>query len=176
MEDSLKFFSEEVDAWIEENCPESMRTPMPVSEQVWASSNIQFPSDDAKRWFHSMVKKGWCTPEWPSEYGGGGLNFDEAKILKQRLRFFGCRPAQINFGISMLGPVLLEFGTEEQKQEFLPKISEAKSGGAKDSLSQEQDLIWQIFQPQLPYLMEPTLLKDLKFGRLRQTKQIGCIA
>ena len=123
MEDSLKFFSEEVDAWIEENCPESMRTPMPVSEQVWASSNIQFPSDDAKRWFHSMVKKGWCTPEWPSEYGGGGLNFDEAKILKQRLRFFGCRPAQINFGISMLGPVLLEFGTEEQKQEFLPKIS-----------------------------------------------------
>ena len=111
MEDSLKFFSEEVDAWIEENCPESMRTPMPVSEQVWASSNIQFPSSDAKKWFNSMVKKGWCTPEWPSEYGGGGLNFDEAKILKQRLRFFGCRPAQINFGISMLGPVLLEFGT-----------------------------------------------------------------
>ena len=123
MEDSLKFFSEEVDAWIEENCPESMRTPMPVSEQVWASSNIQFPSSDAKKWFNSMVKKGWCTPEWPSEYGGGGLNFDEAKILKQRLRFFGCRPAQINFGISMLGPVLLEFGTEDQKQEFLPKIS-----------------------------------------------------
>ena len=53
----------------------------------------------------------------------GPKNFDEAKILKQRLRFFGCRPAQINFGISMLGPVLLEFGTEEQKQEFLPKIS-----------------------------------------------------
>ena len=55
MEDSLKFFSEEVDAWIKENCPESMRTPMPVAEQVWASSNIQFPSDDAKKWFYSMV-------------------------------------------------------------------------------------------------------------------------
>ncbi|MBC8221137.1 MAG: hypothetical protein H8E92_00055 [SAR86 cluster bacterium] len=81
MEDSLKFFSEEVDAWIKENCPESMRTPMPVAEQVWASSNIQFPSDDAKKWFHSMVKKVWCTPEWPSVYVGGGLNFYDAQIL-----------------------------------------------------------------------------------------------
>jgi hypothetical protein len=54
MEDGLKFFSTEVDAWIEENCPESMRSPMPVSEQVWASSSINFPSDDSKKWFNSM--------------------------------------------------------------------------------------------------------------------------
>ena len=70
-----------------------------------------------------MVSKGWCTPEWPVEYGGGGLSFEEAKILRSRLKFFGCRPAQINFGISMLGPVILEFGTDDQKKEFLPKIS-----------------------------------------------------
>jgi acyl-CoA dehydrogenase len=70
-----------------------------------------------------MVSKGWCTPEWPVEYGGGGLSFEESKILRSRLKFFGCRPAQINFGISMLGPVILEFGTDNQKKEFLPKIS-----------------------------------------------------
>ena len=123
MEHSLAKFTQEIDDWIELHCPESMRTPMPVSEQVWASSNIHFPSKDSKDWFDAMVSKGWCTPEWPKEFGGGGLTFDESKILKQRLKFFGCRPAQINFGISMLGPVLLEFGTDEQKQEFLPKIS-----------------------------------------------------
>lgn len=123
MDHSVAKFTQEVDAWIELHCPESMRTPMPVSEQVWASSNIQFPSKDSKIWFDAMVLKGWCTPEWPKEFGGGELTFQESKILKQRLKFFGCRPAQINFGISMLGPVLLEFGTDEQKQEFLPKIS-----------------------------------------------------
>ena len=123
MDDKLINFSTKVDNWIEINCPKSMRTPMLVSEQVWASSEIYFPSEDAKHWFECMVSKGWCTPEWPKEFGGGGLTFDEAKILRQRLRFYGCRPAQINFGISMLGPVLLEFGTDEQKKEFLPKIS-----------------------------------------------------
>ena len=123
MTDQLESFSLEVDAWIEEHCPESMRTPMPVSEQVWASSDINFPTRDSKTWFDAMVSKGWCTPEWPIEYGGGGLSFEESKILRSRLKFFGCRPAQINFGISMLGPVILEFGTDDQKKEFLPKIS-----------------------------------------------------
>jgi len=123
MSQHLTKFTKEVDSWIESHCPHSMRTPMPVSEQVWASSNIYFPSKDAKVWFDAMVSKGWCTPEWPKEFGGGGLTFDESKILKQRLKFYGCRPAQINFGISMLGPVLLEFGTDEQKHEFLPQIS-----------------------------------------------------
>ena len=123
MTNELESFSLEVDAWIEEHCPESMRSPMPVSEQVWASSDIHFPTTDSKIWFDAMVSKGWCTPEWPVEYGGGGLSFDESKVLRSRLKFFGCRPAQINFGISMLGPVILEFGTEAQKKEFLPKIS-----------------------------------------------------
>jgi len=123
MTEKLDSFTKEVDAWIEQNCPQSMRTPMPVPEQVWASSSINFPSRDSKAWFDAMVSKGWCTPEWPEKYGGGGLSFEESKILRTRLKFFGCRPAQINFGISMLGPVILEFGTEDQKREFLPKIS-----------------------------------------------------
>jgi len=50
--------------------PKSMRTSMPVSEQVWASSEIKFPTADSKIWFDAMVSKGWCTPEWPVEYGG----------------------------------------------------------------------------------------------------------
>jgi acyl-CoA dehydrogenase len=63
MNNQLDSFTAEVDAWIEENCPKSMRTPMPVSEQVWASSEINFPTSDSKIWFDAMVSKGWCTPE-----------------------------------------------------------------------------------------------------------------
>ena len=51
MSNDLEVFSKDIDHWIEANCPKSMRTPMPVSEQVWASSNIQFPSKDSKKWF-----------------------------------------------------------------------------------------------------------------------------
>ena len=123
MDEKLTSFTKEVDKWIEDNCPKSMRTPMPAHEQVWASSNIKFPNADSKKWFDAMVSKGWCTPEWPVKFGGGGLSFEESQILSSRLKFFGCRPAQINFGISMLGPVILEFGTEDQKEEFLPKIA-----------------------------------------------------
>jgi alkylation response protein AidB-like acyl-CoA dehydrogenase len=148
MTDQLESFSLEVDAWIEKHCPESMRTPMPVSEQVWASSDINFPTTDSKTWFDAMVSKGWCTPEWPVEYGGGGLSFEESKILRSRLKFFGCRPAQINFGISMLGPVILEFGTDNQKKNFYQRFLEVKFGGVRDFLNQGLDQIWQIFQLQ----------------------------
>ena len=55
MEEKLTSFTKEVDAWIEDNCPQSMRTPMPVSEQVWASSSIEFPSHDSRIWFDAMV-------------------------------------------------------------------------------------------------------------------------
>ena len=51
MTDQLESFTTEVDSWIEEHCPQSMRTPMPVSEQVWASSDINFPTADSKIWF-----------------------------------------------------------------------------------------------------------------------------
>ena len=98
-------------------------TPMPASEQVWASSSISFPNSDSEKWFNAMTQTGYSTPEWPKEYGGAGLDFEEAQILRQELKKRGCRNPQINFGITMLGPVLLEFGTEDQKKEFLPKIA-----------------------------------------------------
>jgi len=117
-----KDFRAYISNWIDENCPKSMMTPMPASEQVWASSSISFPNSDSEKWFNAMTQTGYSTPEWPKEYGGAGLDFEEAQILRQELKKRGCRNPQINFGITMLGPVLLEFGTEDQKKEFLPKI------------------------------------------------------
>ena len=118
-----KDFRAYISNWIDKNCPKSMMTPMPASEQVWASSSISFPNSDSEKWFNAMTQTGYSTPEWPKEYGGAGLDFDQAQILRQELKKRGCRNPQINFGITMLGPVLLEFGTEDQKKEFLPKIA-----------------------------------------------------
>jgi alkylation response protein AidB-like acyl-CoA dehydrogenase len=78
---------------------------------------------DAELWLERMGAKGWTVPTWPVEYGGGGLSADEAKILQEELRRIHARPALVSFGISMLGPVLLEFANEEQKKQHLPKIA-----------------------------------------------------
>ena len=119
----LSTFREETRSWLEENCPPAMRGPTLAEDRVWGASKIVFPSEDARVWFERMVEKGWCVPEWPQEYGGGALSPDEAGILREEMKRLDCHNPQYNFGISMIGPVLLEFGSQEQKQEFLPRIA-----------------------------------------------------
>jgi alkylation response protein AidB-like acyl-CoA dehydrogenase len=70
-----------------------------------------------------MAAKGWTVPDWPKEYGGGGLSPPEAKVLKEEMQALGCRPPLTSFGISMLGPALLKYGNEEQKKRFLTEIA-----------------------------------------------------
>ena len=108
--------------WLEANCPPSLRTPTPDGEIVWGGRQVDFPSEDARLWFERMRDKGWFCPQWPSEYGGGGLSAEYNAVLESELRRLKCRPAQINLGIWMLGPVLLEFGSEAQKQALLPPM------------------------------------------------------
>ncbi|WP_288363511.1 acyl-CoA dehydrogenase family protein [uncultured Spongiibacter sp.] len=119
----LDQFRLEVRQWLEDNCPASQRLPITREEQVWAGKNKQFPSDDAKLWFERMRDKGWTVPEWPSELGGGGLDERQAKVLKEEMKALGCRPPLFALGIWMLGPAVLEFGNDEQKQEHIPKIA-----------------------------------------------------
>ncbi len=102
--------------------PAMLRTPTPDGEIVWGGRQVDFPSEDARLWFERMRDKGWFCPQWPSEYGGGGLSAEYNAVLESELRRLKCRPAQINLGIWMLGPVLLEFGSEAQKQALLPPM------------------------------------------------------
>jgi alkylation response protein AidB-like acyl-CoA dehydrogenase len=120
--DALTEFREETREWLEENCPESMRTPMHEDDAVWGGRNATYKNPDSKVWLDRMGAKGWTCPTWPKEYGGGGLNKEEARILQEELGRINARQVLTSFGISMLGPVLVEMGTEEQKQEHLPKI------------------------------------------------------
>ncbi len=121
MED-LTPFKNETRQWLEDNCPMSQRQPIVKEEQIWAGKHRQFPSEDAKLWFERMRDKGWTAPTWPKEYGGGGLTSEQARILEKEMARLRCRPPLYDLGLWMLGPALLVFGTEEQKQQHIPKI------------------------------------------------------
>ena len=119
---SQQAFRIETRAWLEQNCPKSMRTSMVQEEVVWGGRNAEFANPDSEIWLQRMAEKGWTCPTWPSEYGGGGLDKDQTIVLGEELAAIRARPALSSFGISMLGPALLHFGSEEQKLEHLPKI------------------------------------------------------
>ena len=116
-------FRHEVREWLEENCPQSMRAPLrSEAEACWGGRNYKFLNDDQRLWLERMAERGWTAPTWPREYGGGGLGREQNKILKEELARIHARPPLISFGISMLGPALLKFGSEELKQQHLPAI------------------------------------------------------
>lgn len=110
-------------AWLEENCPQEMRQPMSEADVCWGGRNWVFQSEAQKLWLDRMAARGWTVPTWPQAYGGAGLSGDEDRILKEEMARISARPPLQSFGIWMLGPALLEFGTEEQKRHFLPQIA-----------------------------------------------------
>ena len=117
-------FRREARAWLEANCPAEMREPMrDESDACWGGRDPVFQSEAQKSWMEAMGARGWTVPDWPAEYGGGGLSAAETKILKQEMARIGARNPLMSFGISMLGPALLKYGTEEQKKRFLREIA-----------------------------------------------------
>jgi len=119
---TLQNFRAETRAWLEENCPPGMRTPMPDDERVWGGKNPVFKHPESKVWFDRMVERGWTAPTWPCEFGGGGLSREEGDVLTEEMRRLECRPPLFSFGLYMLGPLLLDIGTREQKECYLPPI------------------------------------------------------
>ena len=117
-------FRSETRAWLEANCPTEMRTPMRSEKDAcWGGRNWTFQSPAQEQWLRAMAGKGWTVPEWPKEYGGGGLSAGELKVLREEMAAIGARNPLSSFGISMLGPALLKYGNEEQKLRFLPEIA-----------------------------------------------------
>lgn len=121
MED-LEQFRLEARTWLEANCPESQRQPMKREDQYWGGRRGTFPSEDAKVWFERMRDKGWTTPEWPTQYGGGGLTPQQGRILKEEMKRINARTPVFGIGIWMLGPAVLEYGNEAQKQQHIRAI------------------------------------------------------
>lgn len=112
-------FRAEVAAWLEAHCPASMRRPITADEIIWGGSRLSFQNEDQRLWFERCRDRGWFAPGWPKEYGGGGLSPKQARIVEEEMTRLSCRQPQYNLGVWMLGPVLLEVGTAEQKREHL---------------------------------------------------------
>jgi acyl-CoA dehydrogenase len=120
----LATFRDDARAWLQANCPPEMRRPSQTEDDIcWGGRRWKFQSEAQRVWLVRMAERGWTVPEWPQNYGGGGLSGAQAKILRQEMRALGCRSPLDSFGIWMLGPALLRYGSEEQKQEHLPRIA-----------------------------------------------------
>jgi len=119
----LEAFRSDVRAWIATNAPKSI-VGMPAAELegTWGGRKAKYANPDMKRWLDACAERGFTAPEWPKEYGGGGLSRGETKLLRQEMAAAKLPPPLIGFGLTMIGPTLLMFGNEEQKKEHLPKI------------------------------------------------------
>ena len=119
----LEEFRAQLRAWLEENCPAEMRDATISTVTCWGGRNWRFESDAQKLWMERCIDKGYTVPTWPVEYGGAGFNRDQEKIFLDELKRIDARLPLEGMGIWMLGPALLQFGTDEQKQHYLPPIA-----------------------------------------------------
>jgi acyl-CoA dehydrogenase len=120
----LARFRQQTRTWLESNCPAQMRIALASEEDLcWGGRNWTFSSEAQRVWLERMAGRGWTVPMWPREYGGAGLSAEQATVLAQEMRALGCRAPLSSFGIWMLGPALLKFGSEAQKREHLPQIA-----------------------------------------------------
>ena len=106
-------FREEVRAWIREAMPPEMRRR--------AENGANFEQSEILEWHKILYEKGWIAPHWPKEVGGTGWDITE-RFLFQEECVDANAPQLSPFGLSMVGPLLIQFGSDEQKQRFLPKI------------------------------------------------------
>ena len=106
-------FREEVRAFIRDNLPkdtqERMRLGYPPRKQ------------DTVAWMRILNAKGWAAFSWPKEYGGPGWTAIQRMIFLEE-NLSAPAPELLSFNITMLGPVLIQFGTEAQKRRWLPAI------------------------------------------------------
>jgi len=114
----LAEFRAEVAAWLASHCPPGARGPGQIAI---GSTKIEL-EPDVRRWLDNCAERGYTAPTWPSEYGGGGLSPQQARVLFEEMAAIRARAPLMGMGLSMIGPTLLEFGTPEQKARHLPPI------------------------------------------------------
>jgi len=107
-------FRDEVRAFFREAQPADIRRKMELGQRL--------SKDDIVTWQRILNKKGWAVPSWSVEWGGTGWGAVKTYIFKEEMQRAPA-PDPLSFNVSMIGPVLIEFGTEEQKRHFLPKVA-----------------------------------------------------
>jgi alkylation response protein AidB-like acyl-CoA dehydrogenase len=85
------------------------------------SKNGYINKDGQVRWLKRLAEKGWAAPDWPVEYGGTGWSLTQKYVFDMEMALAGA-PSTSNMGLKMCAPVVMAFGTDEQKAQHLPKI------------------------------------------------------
>ncbi|MFV0281659.1 MAG: pimeloyl-CoA dehydrogenase large subunit [Rhodoblastus sp.] len=107
-------FREEVRSFFNDNLPKDIREKL--------VSGLHPSKEDMIRWTRILNKKGWAVPHWPVEYGGTGWTPVQQYIFLEE-QMLAPAPQMLAFGVSMVGPVIYTFGSEEQKKKYLPAIA-----------------------------------------------------
>ncbi len=121
----METFRREARAWIREHAPKSLwgTSGSGPFEGYWGGSRCEERDPDLLRWRDLGIEKGWTAPSWPTEYGGAGLTRAQEEIIHEEMKAIGVPRPVAGQGLAMFGPVLLEYGTEEQKARHLPLIA-----------------------------------------------------
>jgi len=115
----LETFRGQARAWLDANFPKSLSG----KGGMMAAEGAQSGDTDLKAWKSAIGEKGWATPTWPTEYGGGGLTPQQARVLGQEMAKVGAfNPLTFGMGITMIGPTIMDYGTAAQKAKHLPLI------------------------------------------------------
>lgn len=113
--DSDRKFQAEVRAWLDTSWPESIR------QKQRRSTLERLSKEDRVAWQKRLYEKGWAARDWPEEHGGAGFTSTQKYIFDLECARVGA-PGMIPFGVTMVAPVIMKFGTTEQKKRFLPDI------------------------------------------------------
>jgi len=108
-------FREEVRSFIAEAFDDEMRAKLAQSKNNHLDKECQV------RWLKRLGEKGWVAPDWPVEYGGTGWSLGKKYVFDMEMALAGA-PSTSNMGLKMCAPVVMAFGTDEQKKQHLPKI------------------------------------------------------
>ncbi len=116
-------FRTQIKAWLDAACPASLR-----GADLYYAGGQKDPitNPDFQAWFEACVQRGFTVPTWPGRYGGAGLTTDQARILQEEMQRIGAPKPLAGMGTTMIGPTLLELGTEEQRVRHLPGISSGR--------------------------------------------------
>ncbi len=120
-------FRAEVAQWLEENFPKALKG-QGIAPFGGVEGEISI-ADDAAEWRDRLASRGWGTPTWPAALGGGGLSHEAAKVLSEEMHKVGAInpiPLLAGMGVTMVGPTILEYGTDDQKMRHIPGICSGK--------------------------------------------------
>jgi alkylation response protein AidB-like acyl-CoA dehydrogenase len=112
--DQDRDFQKEVSDWLERAWPQDMRDKQSKSALGKLSKN------DLVKWQKKLAEKGWAATNWPKEHGGASFTPTQSYIFDLERAKVGA-PGVVPFGITMVAPVIMKFGTDEQKRSFCQK-------------------------------------------------------